>query len=230
MLSQAVEDYLKAIYKLHNGAAVSTTEIARSLGVSAASVTNMVKKLAQNGFLAHKSYRGVKLTEAGEKIALEIIRHHRLLETYLREIMGYGWEQMHTEAERLEHHISEEFEARLDEMLGFPTHDPHGDPIPTLDGQISILDGTPVSGFRTGDRVRILSIPDEDPDLLKRLEAAELLPGAEIGILEDSGERRALTVRIKENEVSLEIETAEKIIGERIDPDSQDSVVDRKHT
>jgi DtxR family Mn-dependent transcriptional regulator len=216
MLSQAVEDYLKTIYKLHSGGAVTTTEIARSLGVSSASVTNMVKKLAQSGFLTHQSYRGVVLTAAGEKIALEIIRHHRLLETYLREIMGYGWEQMHAEAEHLEHHISEEFEDRLDEMLGYPTHDPHGDPIPTRDGTIIPTDGSPIFGFAEGDRIRIVRVPDDDPELLHRLEHANLLPGAEVGILTHSGVEMTISVMNQDRSLSLSRDTAIGIIGDRI--------------
>jgi len=218
MLSQAVEDYLKAIYKLHDGAPVSTTDLARTLDVSSASVTNMVKKLAQNGFLVHESYRGVSLTSAGEKIALEIIRHHRLLETYLREIMGYDWEQMHDEAERLEHHISEEFEAKLDEMLGFPTVDPHGDPIPARDGTISDLGGAPISTFDNGALIRILRVPDEDPMLLHQLEDHALLPGSEVRLLGDSTDETELLVQIVDQQVSITKETAGKIFGELISP------------
>jgi DtxR family Mn-dependent transcriptional regulator len=218
MLSQAVEDYLKAIYKLHEGAPVSTTEIARALQVSSASVTNMVKKLAQNGFVTHESYRGVQLTSAGEKIALEIIRHHRLLETYLREIMGYDWEQMHAEAERLEHHISEEFEAKLDEMLGFPTRDPHGDPIPALDGTISEPGGDPIGTFDEGAVVRILRVPDEDPSLLHRLEDQALLPGSEIRVLGQAEGESNLRIQVEDREVAITLETAKKIFGELVSP------------
>ena len=138
-LSQSVEDYLKSIYKLHeHGRSVSKSEVAASLDVSPASVTNMIKKLADMDLVEHKSYRGVKLTARGKLAALEIVRHHRLLETYLREIMGFSWHEMHEEAERLEHHISEEFESKIDEMLGYPTHDPHGHPIPSLNGDINL--------------------------------------------------------------------------------------------
>jgi DtxR family Mn-dependent transcriptional regulator len=218
MLSQAVEDYLKAIYKLHDGAPVSTTEIARALDVSSASVTNMVKKLAQSGFVTHESYRGVQLTAAGEKIALEIIRHHRLLETYLREIMGYDWEQMHAEAERLEHHISEEFEAKLDEMLGFPTRDPHGDPIPALDGTISEPDGDPIGSFEKGSVVRILRVPDEDPSLLHRLEDRAMLPGSEILVLGMTDNDSNLRFQVQDKEIAITIDTAKKIFGELVSP------------
>jgi len=119
MPSQAVEDYLKTIYKLQGEHAAVTTDIARSLGVSAASVTSMAKRLADMGLANHESYKGVSLTPAGEKVALEIIRHHRLLETYLKRVLDYPWDKMHEEAEHLEHHISEEFEDKIEEMLGY---------------------------------------------------------------------------------------------------------------
>ncbi len=155
MLSQAVGDYLKAIYKLQGDGAVSTTDIAQALNVSSASVTNMIKRLAQMKMVEYESYRGVRLTEAGEKIALEIVRHHRLLETYLKEMLGYSWAEMHEEAERLEHHISEEFEDKIDALLGHPTHDPHGHPIPTRDLQITKTATTPLT-LRIGEREQIV--------------------------------------------------------------------------
>ncbi len=120
MLSQAVEDYLKTIYKLRGKEMVSTTDLAKAMEVSSASVTNMIKRLDQMGLVEYQSYKGARLTDAGCKIALEIIRHHRLLETYLKEIMGYSWAEIHEEAEHLEHHISEAFEDRMDKMLGLP--------------------------------------------------------------------------------------------------------------
>jgi DtxR family transcriptional regulator, Mn-dependent transcriptional regulator len=222
MLSQAVEDYLKAIYKLHDGEPVSTTEIARALSVSSASVTNMIKKLARGGLVSHESYRGVQLTSAGEKIALEIIRHHRLLETYLREIMGYDWEQMHAEAERLEHHISEEFEAKLDEMLGFPTRDPHGDPIPALDGTMPDPGGHPIATFKKGALIRILRVPDEDPLLLHRLEDNALLPGSEVEVLGHSEDETDLMFSIQDRHVAVSAETAGKIFAELLSAPSVD--------
>ena len=178
MLSQAVEDYLKAIYKLEDGSAVSTSELAARLGVSSASVTSMAKRLAGMGLVTYESYRGVTLTPAGEKIALEIIRHHRLLETYLREIMGYGWEEMHNEAEHLEHHISEEFEDRLDEMLGYPTHDPHGDPIPSREGKMEIVESDPLTGSPPDTELQVVRLKDTDTEILDFLESVGVLPGA----------------------------------------------------
>ncbi len=130
-LSEAIQDYLKEIYKLQQGAdPVAITALARAQGVSAASASAMVKKLAALGLLEHEPYRGARLSAAGERVALEVIRHHRLLELYLAQTLGLDVDAVHDEADRLEHVISEELEARIDRALGFPTHDPHGDPIP----------------------------------------------------------------------------------------------------
>jgi DtxR family Mn-dependent transcriptional regulator len=133
-LSDAIQDYLKEIYKLSAGSErVSVTALARAQGVSAASASAMVKKLAALDLLEHRPYRGVQLTRAGERVAVEVIRHHRLLELYLAETLGLGIDDVHDVADRLEHALSEELEARIDRALGYPTHDPHGDPIPDAD-------------------------------------------------------------------------------------------------
>jgi DtxR family Mn-dependent transcriptional regulator len=135
-LTQGEEDYLRAIYHLGevgSGGPVGTVALANWLEVAAASATNMVKKLAARGLVDHSPYRGVVLTPAGRQAALEVVRHHRLLEQYLHEQLGLPWEQVHDEADRLEHAISEELETRIDRALGYPTHDPHGDPIPDAD-------------------------------------------------------------------------------------------------
>ncbi len=207
MLSQAVEDYLKAIYKLQGDDAVSTTDIARTLDVSSASVTNMIKRLAEMKLVAYQSYKGVRLTGAGEKIALEIIRHHRLLETYLKEVMGYSWDMMHEEAERLEHHISEEFEDKLDELLGYPTHDPHGHPIPTRDGQVPDTNTAPLAFAEPGRTVVVDHVSDADPDLLHYLEDIGLLPQTLIEVVARAPFNGPLTLRIGE---------AEQIIGHEV--------------
>jgi DtxR family Mn-dependent transcriptional regulator len=133
-LSQTAEDYLKEIYKLQvEQGRATTSALAERVGVSPPSATAMLKKLAELKLLRHEPYRGVVLTRAGEKAAIEVIRHHRLLEQYLSETLGMPVEEVHAEADRLEHALSEELEARIDESLGFPTHDPHGDPIPGAD-------------------------------------------------------------------------------------------------
>jgi DtxR family transcriptional regulator, Mn-dependent transcriptional regulator len=133
-LTEAIQDYVREIYKLADGGGrVSTTALARSQGVSPASASAMVKKLAVLGLAEHAPYRGVWLTDDGTRVAIEVIRHHRLLELYLAETLGIDVDNVHAEADRLEHVLSEELEARIDQALGFPTHDPHGDPIPTAD-------------------------------------------------------------------------------------------------
>lgn len=195
-LSQSSEDYLKAIYKLQETGGVSTKDLASSLGVAAASVTNMVKRLAEMGLVEHRSYHGVRLTDLGEKAALETIRHHRLLETYLREVMGYSWDQMHEEAERLEHHISEAFEEKIDEMLGYPTHDPHGHPIPSRDGQIKVPATIPLSEAEQGDTLVVHHIQDSNHEVLVYLEEIGLMPRAAVVIEAKAPFNGPLTVRV----------------------------------
>jgi DtxR family Mn-dependent transcriptional regulator len=200
MLSQAVEDYLKAIYKLQGEGAASTTDIARVMNVSSASVTNMIKRLAGMGLVEHRSYRGVTLTPAGEKIALEIIRHHRLLELYLKEVMGYDWKTLHEEAEHLEHHISEEFESKIEELLGYPTHDPHGDPIPTREGVITEQAADPLTEVEVGRSVVIQRVSDENPELLHYLEDMGLMPRAELCVLDKAPFHGPITLRLHKKE------------------------------
>lgn len=208
-LSPAIEDYLKAIYKLQakSSGAVSTSALAQALDISAASVTNMAKRLAKMGLVEHESYKGITLTEAGEKIALEIIRHHRLLELYLKEVMDYSWEQLHEEAERLEHHISEEFESKLDELLGHPTRDPHGHPIPTREGEVDPIGTDRLSEIEAGQQVSICHLSDEDPALLDHLEERGLMPGVTLEITEKAPFDGPLTIRF---------EGEEQIIGHTI--------------
>ena len=184
MLSDAIQDYLKAIFKLSrargSGGMVTTSDIAARLQVSAASATNMVKKLAEMRLLDHHPYQGVELTPSGEKIALEIVRHHRLLELYLREALGYEWDQVDAEAERLEHVISEDFEDRIDKALGHPTVGAHGEPIPTKDGVIAEHDYARLSDLSPGQRGRIRQVSDRDPELLRYLDRNGLVLGTEV--------------------------------------------------
>ncbi len=156
MVSQAMEDYLKAIYSLQtDDELVSTTSLASALDCSPASVTNMLQKLADLGFVSYTRYQGVRLAENGSRVALEVIRHHRLIELYLLQVLGFSWDAVHAEAERLEHVISEEFEERIDAALGHPTIDPHGHPIPTKEGLFAErTGGAPVQGQRRGNASR----------------------------------------------------------------------------
>ncbi len=184
--SQSVEDYLKAIYKLEialDGKGVPTSELAREMGVANASVTNMVKRLSELGMVTHQSYYGSKLTNAGRKIALEMIRHHRLLELYLAEMLGYSWDQVHDEAEKLEHHISEQFEDKISELLDDPKFDPHGDPIPTKDGKIPEMGLSPLSDVSVEDEIIVKRVKNQDPELLRYLHTYGLIPGKHVRVL-----------------------------------------------
>jgi DtxR family Mn-dependent transcriptional regulator len=180
-----MEDYLKAVYRLREvDKQVTTQRLADELGVTGPSVTNMVKRLAELRLLSHTRYHGVDLTPAGEKIALEVIRHHRLLELYLAETLGYPWDEVHAEAERLEHHVSDELEARMDSALGYPTTDPHGDPIPSVEGVIPevaharLLDSVP------GREAIVVRVSDRDPEQLRYLGGLGLYPGATVTVVE----------------------------------------------
>ena len=186
MLTQAAQDYLKAIYKLQNGRepldSVNTSMLAQTMDVAAASVTNMVKKLAEMKLLEHTPYRGVELTPAGTAIALEVIRHHRLLELYLADALGYRWDQVDAEADRLEHVISEEFEDRIDRAMGHPTRDPHGAPIPAKDGSIESVRHACLSEIEEGRTVVINQVSDENAEMLRYMASLGLRPGAVVRV------------------------------------------------
>jgi DtxR family Mn-dependent transcriptional regulator len=172
-VSDAIQDYAKAIYALQRRAAgepVTTNDLAARLGVTAASASSMVKKLAEQGLVEHEPYRGVRLTGAGERVALEVLRHHRLLELYLAEHLDVPWDRVHEEAEALEHAISEDLEARIAAKLGHPTHDPHGDPIPSAELVIDEGDTRSLEALAVGERARFVRISDSDPEMLRYLE------------------------------------------------------------
>ncbi len=176
--SSAVEDYAKAIYALeHRGEGpVTTTALAERLGVTPASASGMVRKLSELGLVSHEPYRGVMLTDAGRRVALEVLRHHRLLELLLADL-GLPWDRVHDEAEVLEHHISEDLEQLIAVRLGHPTHDPHGDPIPTAD--LTIDEGITVAldALEPGARGRFVRVSDADPDMLRYLGERGIAPG-----------------------------------------------------
>ncbi len=183
-LSQTAEDYLKAIYKLQSEEGRATTSaIAECVGVAPPSVTAMLKKLAALGLVEHERYRGVTLTRAGEKAAVEVVRHHRLLEQYLSETLGMPIDELHAEADRLEHALSEELEARIDESLGFPTHDPHGDPIPDADLKLEPSTLRALADLEPGERATIRRVPDGDNELLRYLSSLSLLPGESVRLV-----------------------------------------------
>nr|MBN1228793.1 metal-dependent transcriptional regulator [Anaerolineae bacterium] len=183
-ISKEREDYIKTIYHLQQDESpVRTTTIARAMKVEPASVTGVIKRLAELGYLDHQPYKGVSLTELGEKIALEVIRHHRLIELYLIEALGYEWDEVHDEAERLEHAVSFKFIERIEKALGNPAIDPHGDPIPTQDGRIEPLTGHPLSQLAVGDTGQVARINDDDAELLRYLGSMGIRPGASIEVL-----------------------------------------------
>jgi DtxR family Mn-dependent transcriptional regulator len=178
MHTQAVEDYLKIIYELQREQGkVATSMLAERLGVAPASATGMIKKLAGMHLVTHEPYQGVVLTAAGEKIALEIIRHHRLIERYLAEALGVPWDQVHDEAEKWEHVLSEALEDRIDAMLGYPTTDPHGAPIPTRNGTIAQLASMRMADLQPGQSAVIVEVSDHDSALLRYLGGLGMYPG-----------------------------------------------------
>jgi DtxR family Mn-dependent transcriptional regulator len=179
-VSAAIEDYAKAIYALQErgeGCAVTTNALAERLGVTPASASAMVKKLDGMGLVTHVRYRGVQLTAKGTAIALEVLRHHRLLELYLSESLGVPWDRVHDEAEVLEHVLSEELEELIAAKLGDPTHDPHGDPIPTREGLMPDEPTVSLQALATGDVGRFVRISDSDPEMLRYLAARGIAPG-----------------------------------------------------
>lgn len=178
-ISAAMEDYLKAIYRLQRvDERVTTLKLAGELGLSGPSATNMIKRLAELSLVEHNRYYGVHLTPAGEKVALEVVRHHRLLELYLAEAMGYDWDKVHDEAERLEHHVSTEFEERMDELLGHPQYDPHGDPIPTRFGDLPREEWLQLNEVQPGTDVILRRVSDRDPEHLRFLAEIGVVPGS----------------------------------------------------
>jgi DtxR family Mn-dependent transcriptional regulator len=211
VLSEATQDYLKAIWKLGRDGPATTSAIADELGVSPASATGMLKRLAALGLVEHERYHGATLTLAGERVALEVIRHHRLLELYLMEALGLGWDEVHAEADRLEHHLSEEVEARIDAALGFPKRDPHGDPIPTAELELVTDPARMLAELGSGDEAVILCVPDSDPALLRYLAELGLFPKRHITLVERAPFGGPLTVEVEGARHAIAVELAERI-------------------
>ncbi|HEY3249141.1 MAG TPA: metal-dependent transcriptional regulator [bacterium] len=187
MLTKAIEDYLKVIYKLdQSGEAVTTSAIADRMNVAQASVSNMVKKLARLKLVEHPPYREIQLTPGGRKVALEVVRHHRLLELYLSQVLGVSLDRVDAEAEQLEHVLSEDLEERIAQSLGDPTRDPHGDPIPARDGTVESLQHPVLAGLAPGAKGTIVRVSDSDPAILRDLADSGILPGAEFEVVSTS--------------------------------------------
>lgn len=210
--TQAVEDYLKTVCELQQrDGKVSTTALAEQLGVSPASVTGMVKKLAEMKLVGHQPYQGVALTKAGLRIALEVIRHHRLVELYLAEALGVPWDQVHEEAEKWEHVLSEELEERMDQALGRPTTDPHGAPIPSRDGKVVRRSSVKLTSLKPGQRARVAEVSDHDAALLRYLGERGLFPRAHVRLVAVEPYQGPLTVRVGDGECALGREAADHV-------------------
>ena len=196
-LSRSVEDYLKAIYGLsERGEGASTSAIAEALAVQPASVTGMIKRLHEAGLLEHVPYRGVRLTREGNREALRVLRRHRVIEAYLCQRLGYAWDDVHDEAERLEHAASDQLIDRMAIALGSPSHDPHGAPIPTTAGEIEDTGCATLAEAAPGDALRIRAVRDEDPDRLRSMEARGLLPGALVRVQAYSPDDGRITLHL----------------------------------
>jgi DtxR family transcriptional regulator, Mn-dependent transcriptional regulator len=196
-ISAAIQDYLKAIYTLGlTNPQVTTSLLAEHIGFKPASVTGMLKTLAELNLVSYTPYHGVELTVAGRRIALEVVRHHRLIELYLVEALGYSWDEVHDEAEALEHVISEKLEARIAARLGYPSFDPHGDPIPTLEGTLPTGDDVSLAGLLVGDTAEIVRVRDQHPERLRYLADLGLVPGANLEVVASAPFDGPVSVRV----------------------------------
>lgn len=212
LLGEAAEDCLRAVFHFQAaGTKVATSALAARLGVAEPTVTAMVKRLARLGLLRHVPYRGVKLTPDGERAALAVIRQHRLLELYLVEALGLSWEKVHAEADRMEHSISDEVEDRMAAVLGFPTTDPHGHPIPSKEGTIQQPAFQRLADLLPGEGGRVLSVPDHDPELLQYLGRLGLVPDAPVQLVERAPFGGALVVEVGGTRHAMGRELAEVV-------------------
>ncbi len=200
ILTQSIQDYLKHIYELNeHGNTASTNDLATRLNIAPASVTGMLQRLASSKppLVVYKKHQGVTLTKAGEKAALEVIRHHRLLEAFLVSTLGYSWDEVHHEADKLEHVISEDFEARMAEALGHPTRDPHGELIPTVDLTMPSDESQPLASLRTDETAVVKRVADDDPALLRHLHEIGVIPEVKLTVKNVSELDGNLTIKVE---------------------------------
>lgn len=211
-LTPAHEDYLKAIYLLEaNGEPVSNSALAQHMGFAPASATNMVKKLAELNLVTHEPYRGVELTGLGRQVALEVLRHHRLIELFLHQTLDMSWDRIHDEADRLEHVISEAMEDAMAAVLGNPTVDPHGDPIPSKEGHVDKTPGFLLTGATIDAPLRLIRVLTQDPDRLCYLGSLELYPDAEVILRERAPFQGPLLVEVNGKPHALAFEMGEHL-------------------
>jgi DtxR family Mn-dependent transcriptional regulator len=196
-LTRSIEDYLKAIYELQGSTgAAQTSAIADALAVAPPSVSGMVKRLSESGLLDHVPYRGVQLTAAGRRAALRMVRRHRILETYLTQKLGYDWDSVHEEAERLEHAVSDELIERMAMALGNPRYDPHGAPIPTMSGEIERPESVPLAEVPVGEMAELRMVSDKDAERLRYLASLGLRPGVSFEVVSRQPFRGPVTIRV----------------------------------
>ncbi len=211
-LTQSMENYLKAVFEiLEHSDRATTSSLAARMSIAPPSVTAMVKKLADLGLLTHEPYQGVKLTRRGETAAAEVVRHHRLIETYLAEALGVPWDRVHDEAEKMEHVISEDLEDRIDNALGHPTVDPHGAPIPSLDGTVTRVDACSLTEVEGGERVTVVEVDDRDAALLRYLGARGLYPGTEAAVVRVEPYGGSIVMRVDGKEFAIGRDAAAEI-------------------
>ena len=210
--TRAQEDYLKALYQLHGDERpVPTSDLAERLGISSPSVSEMVLRLSAKGLVEHDRYRGQQLTRDGRKVALELVRHHRLLEMFLVQVLGYSWDEVHDEADRLEHVISEQMEERIFDLLGQPELDPHGHAIPSLQGKVPARSDRKLTDCTPGERVVIQDVSDDDPARLRELQRRSLVPGTHMDLVAASTFEGPIEVRIKGRRVDVPLGLARAI-------------------
>lgn len=231
MSTEAVEDYLKYIYTLQREhGKVTTSALAARLGVSPASVSGMLSKLAKHGLVSHRKYQGAVLTPEGQTKALKVIRLHRLAELYLREVLGLPLEEVHAEAHKWEHVLSDKVAQRLDSVLRHPSRDPHGSPIPTADGRLTHADRTPLAQLEAGQAVEVAEVSDHDPELLRYLQELGLLPGARIRILERKPCGGPLTIQVANREYAVGPEVTRHVFVQMSTGDVENSDEDESAT
>ena len=217
--TRAQEDYLKALYHLHGDQRpVPTRDLAQRLGISSPSVSEMVTRLTAQGLVDHDRYRGQQLTREGRKVALELVRHHRLLEMFLVQVLGYTWDEVQDEAERLEHVMSERMEQRIFELLGRPELDPHGHAIPSASGKVRSLSERKLSECIAGEKVIVQGVSDEDAGRLRELQRRGLLPGTRLEVMGVSEYEGPIEVRIKGRRVSVPLGLARGVFVEEWRP------------
>ena len=217
ILTTSIQDYLKSIYELtENGESASTNALAEKLDVKPGSVTGMIQKLAsaKPALVEYQKHQGVTLTKEGRKAALEVIRHHRLLEAWLVQTLGYSWAEVHAEAERLEHVISEDFERRIAAAMGHPTRDPHGEPIPTADLKMPSDESLSLSALRPGQSATIKRVKASDTELLRYLDGLGLVPGAQIEVTDYSPFDHNLTIKAGRKTFVLGLSITSKVFVE----------------